>query len=317
VIHWSLGDRYVMESLEFQQVPELRDPTLIMAFGGWPDAGEGATQAVKYLVQKLRATKFAEIEPEEFYDFTQTRPNIFLVETGVRQVQWPTNTFHYWQNPEGERDLLLFSGVEPNLRWRTYAGLVIDVMERCSCRSILHLGALLDAVPHTRETRLTGSSNNPDWRRILDRVRAPASRYEGPTGITSAIMESCNRKDFLYTSVWGHAPHYLQATPNYKVSHALLRVVGSLLRVPLNLQEMRRKVAAFEREVEKVVSQDAQIQAYAKRLEEHYDRIFYPSEGGDIPTPEEVLDEVEEFLKGEQRRRGGDGEGEWDGSPEP
>jgi proteasome assembly chaperone (PAC2) family protein len=295
-----------MKKLTIREVPELRDPTMVMAFGGWPDAGEGATQAVRYLVRKLKAVPFADIDPEDFYDFTQTRPNTFLNTEGVRRTQWPTNKFYYWQNATGERDLVLFSGIEPNLRWRTYTSLVINVMEHIHCRRILHLGALLDAVPHTRDTILTGSSNNPDLRKTLEEMGAPSSSYEGPTGITSAIWESVSRRGMMYASVWGHAPHYLHATPNFKVSHALLAVVNRLLRVPVRLEDMKKNIAAFEREVENVVAEDEQIQTYVKRLEEHFDRAYagQPRVTGEIPTPEEVVKDLEEFLKQEQRKNG-------------
>jgi len=306
-----------MENLTIHEVPALREPVLIMAFGGWPDAGEGATQAVKHLVRKLKATKFAEIDPEEFYDFTQTRPNTFLMADGTRRTQWPTNRFYYWQNPEGKRDLLFFAGIEPNLRWRAYTRLAMEVIEEADCRSVLHLGALLDAVPHTRDTQITGFSNNPDWGKALKGMAISGSSYEGPTGITSAITESCDKKGFFYTSVWGHAPHYLHATPNYKVSHALLTVVNRLLDVPLHLNDMRHKVSDFEREVESAIAEDTQVQSYVKRLEEHYDNIFSQPKGpGDIPSSEEVLSDLDEFLKREQRRKNsGKGPGESD-SPE-
>jgi len=302
-----------MDSLVIHELPKLRTPTLMMAFGGWPDAGEGATGAVKHLVRRLGAVRFAEIDPEEFYDFTQTRPNTFLLPKGARRVKWPTNEFHYWQNSQGDRDLIFFVGVEPNLRWRTFSSLMVEVMDRCGCNTVLHLGALLDAVPHTRETRLSGSSNNANWRRTLDRLGAPPSNYQGPTGITSAIMDACNRKGFRHASLWGHAPHYLHATPNFKVSHALLLVVDKLLHLSLDLDEMRHNASAFDREVDKAVGEDAQIQAYVKRLEEHYDRVFIQPKGaGEDLSPQEVLQELEEFLKEEQRRKNGDTPGDGD-----
>jgi proteasome assembly chaperone (PAC2) family protein len=265
----------------------------------------------------MKATRFAEIDPEEFYDFTQTRPNTFLLATGARRIQWPANEFYYWQDSEGDRDLLFFVGVEPNLRWRTYSGLVVDIMERCGCGTILHLGALLDAVPHTRETRLSGSSSDEAWRKALSDMGAPPSNYQGPTGITSAVMEVCKQKGYSYSSVWGHAPHYLHATPNFKVSHALLTVVDKLLSLSLDLTDIRRNATAFDHEVGKAVEQDAQIQAYVQRLEEHYDRIFFQPKGaGENLTPQEVLRELEEFLKQEQRRKNEDGESGDKDSPE-
>src|SRR2546428_12943600 len=53
-----------------------RRPILIMAFSGWNDAAEGATTAARYLATPFRATKFAEIDPEEVYHFGLSRPYV-------------------------------------------------------------------------------------------------------------------------------------------------------------------------------------------------------------------------------------------------
>ena len=44
------------------EVPQANLPTMLVAFAGWPDAAEAATRAMRFLVRKLRATKFAEID---------------------------------------------------------------------------------------------------------------------------------------------------------------------------------------------------------------------------------------------------------------
>ena len=298
-----------MENLVVHETPELRDPPLLMAFGGWPDAGEAATSAIKYLVRKLPAKKFAELNPEEFYDFTQTRPRTVLVAPGERMVHWPANEFFYWRDTEAERDMLLFVGVEPNLKWRTYASLVTDLAARYGVKRVFHIGALLDAVPHTRDIRLTGTSNSPQWRKTMEGMQIVGSNYQGPTGITSAVWEACTRRSMEYASVWGHTPHYLQASPNYKVGYHLLRALRRILDAPLDLEELRHASQTFQEEVEKVVAKDAQVQTYVRRLEEYYDQTF-PKQAADMPSPGDVVKDLEEFLKELRRRRG-------DGGPPP
>ena len=85
------------EHLVIDAVPELRTPTLIAAFAGWPDAGEVASGSMRYLLRKLRAKKFAWIEPEIFYTFTEVRPQTTLVAPYQRELRWPSNEFHYWR----------------------------------------------------------------------------------------------------------------------------------------------------------------------------------------------------------------------------
>ena len=80
--------------------PEVQLDHLIIAFGGWADAGESATTAIKFLQRRMEAAKFAEVDPEEFYDFTQTRPYTTRTRDGRRRVTWPANDFSYWVGPD-------------------------------------------------------------------------------------------------------------------------------------------------------------------------------------------------------------------------
>ncbi len=303
-----------MENLIVHETPELKAPVLVMSFAGWPDAGEASTAAVRYLVHKFKASKFAEFNPEEFYDFTQTRPRTVTVSPGERMVHWPANEFFYRRaEGEGTQDMLLFIGVEPNLKWRTFSTLVVDLAERQGVKNILHMGALLDAVPHTRDTRLTGTSNSPHWRQVLETMHIVGSNYQGPTGITSAVWEACTRRNIGYASVWGHTPHYLQAAPNYKVSYHLLLALHRLLDMPIDLEELRVASNTFQEEVEKVVNKDPQVQTYVKRLEDYYDQTF-TGPSIETPSPAEVVKELEDYLKGLRQRKG---EGGQQGSQPP
>ena len=95
------GEQMAMDFLTIHSTPELRSPAMVTAFQGWPDAGEVASGALRYLVCNLGATRFAEITPEEFYVFTEVRPHSVQVRPGQRTLRWPSNDFYYWNNPDG------------------------------------------------------------------------------------------------------------------------------------------------------------------------------------------------------------------------
>src|SRR6266540_4043874 len=115
--------RLRMDAVEFHCEPPSNIPTMVVAFGGWVDAGEAATGAMRYLVRQLAATPLATIDPEEFVDFTTIRPVVRLSAEGQRTIRWPRIALWTWQPPAGGAGLLLFRGVEPQRRWRTYATL--------------------------------------------------------------------------------------------------------------------------------------------------------------------------------------------------
>ncbi len=290
-----------MEYLTIHEAPPAKTSHLVMAFKGWPDAGDGASSAIRYLLRKFSAKKFAELDPEEFYDFTQVRPQTSINREGLRVAKWPANELFYCTSEEPSQNLMFFLGVEPNLKWKTFSRTIIDKVETWGVKTVVHIGSLLDAVPHTRDVRISGSSNLVSFKKTLEGQNIGPSNYQGPTGITSAIMEACTASGMNYATIWGHTPHYLQAAPNYRVSYALISHLSRMLGFKIALDELQSAAVTFDKEVEKAVSKDAQIGAYVQKLEQSYDETatLVP---GDMPKADDVVRELEEFLKGQQKR---------------
>ena len=286
-----------MDFLSVDHQPDRKLTTLLIAFSGWADAAEGATSAVKFLKRKLKAQKFAEFDPEEFYDFTQTRPTTTRTRDGKRHIHWPANEFFHLDNPDTGAGLMIFMGVEPNLRWRTYSQGIARLAHEQGVETVIHIGALLDAVPHTRPVKLSGTATRPDLSEFLEGREIRSSNYQGPTGISSSVMDACVKQGLGYSSIWGHTPHYLQAAPNYRVAYSLLQPLTRLLRLPLDLEELRGAASKFDDEVARAVQADEQIGSYVAKLEGQYDEKAAESNSLD---PEELLRDVEKFLRGER-----------------
>src|SRR3989442_5699977 len=120
----------------------LRAPQALVAFGGWVDAGSGGTGGVRHLIGSLNAQKLAEIDPEEFYSFTDTRPLVSIVGASEREVHWPRGEFHA-ATLEHDSDLLLFVAPEPNLKWKSFASVMLDGMQRFNVQSGVSIGSIL------------------------------------------------------------------------------------------------------------------------------------------------------------------------------
>ena len=296
-----------MDEITFHREPPSNLPTLVTALGGWIDAGEAATGAMRFLVRQLAAEPLAEIDPEDFVDFTQTRPVVRLTAAGERIIRWPRSAFWTWQPPQGGAGLLLFRGLEPQRRWRTYATLLLDIAARCGVQRIVSLGAVLAAMPHTRPPRVTGSSTDPAWQAQLEAcgMMTRRSRYEGPTGIASVIMDAARQRGMASCTVRGQAPHYLGNATNPAVSRALLTAVSRLLDLELDVSPFEAAVRAFRTQCDQAVAQDAAVQAYVRQLEQDYD-----APGDDAPrsrreddfNPEQLMHELEDFLRQERDR---------------
>jgi len=297
-----------MEEVTFHGEPPSNVLTMVVAFGGWIDAGEAATGALRSLVRQLGATPLASIDPEDFCDFTQLRPVVRLTAEGERVIRWPRSAFWTWQPPAGGAGLLLFRGMEPQRRWRTYATLLLDVAARCGVQRLVSLGAVLVDVPHTRPSHVTGSSTDPAWHARLEAcgIRTRRSRYEGPTGIATIVGDAAARRGLPALTVRGQAPHYLGNTTNPAVRQALLTAVARLLDLELEVSDLDAAVQAFRTRCDQAVAQDAATQAYVRQLEQAYDAMGDEAlrpRRDDAFNPEQLMHDLEAFLRQEREGR--------------
>jgi len=288
-----------MTPLRIVETPDLREPVLIAAFTGWSDAGAAASAAASYLVERWRANLLAEIDAEEFYDFTQLRPMVrWAGET--RELEWPQNKFYYHQSPE--RDLIILSGVEPHLKWKTYLGALLEVLERFKVGTVITLGAMLVDFPHTRPMRITGTAPTDEMAARAGIVnRRNTGRYQGPTGISGVLTTELRTRPIQLGSLWANVPHYVSATPNPTASLALLQALGAMLEVQIPLGRMIRASAAFKTQLEEATSKNAEVSEYVRSLEERIDAAA--AEGHEdeprpeLPPAESILQDVEEFFR--------------------
>ena len=292
-----------MDGLKIYDIPDRPISNMVVAFAGWADAGQATTRALRFLKRSLGVKKVAEIDPEEFYDFTSTRPRTLVDDSGERYVGWPRNEFSVYVPDEGSPGLLLLLGTEPNLKWKTYCNLVIEVAERCGVRTMVSLGSLFNTVPHSRPFPVSAIVSSRE--ELEERVLAAgvfASPYRGPTAIHTVLADSCKRRGIHHISLWGHGPHYLESIPNPKLSYTLLDKVGRLMGIRLDLGDLRRAGQRFEEKATEVIAGQEQIVSYVRRLEEAYDASQTtepPLE--EIPSPDEVIQDIEEFLKSQGR----------------
>ncbi len=298
-----------MDYVTFHSEPPSNLTTMVMAFGGWINAGRAATGTIRHLVRHLAAPRLASMDPEAFFMFTQERPHVRMNADGDRTIRWPRSEFFAWQPTDGQPGLLLFRGREPHQRWRTYTKEFLDVAAQCGVKRIISLGAVLAGVPHTRPPRVTGRSTDPDWQAQFEQwgiYRRPS--YEGPTGISTVVLDAATRGGTPSLSFSGQAPHYLQRAENPAVIQALLSYVNRVLDLGLDVSQFDKVVQVFRAQCDQTVSQALSIQAHVRQLEQDYDSTVdeeaRPQRDDDLNS-EKLIQELEDFLR--QEREGGGG----------
>jgi proteasome assembly chaperone (PAC2) family protein len=288
-----------VQPLIWERRPEgLRAPALICAFEGWNDAANAASTALDFLGEAFDAQRFAAIDPEEFFDFQATRPTVRLSEGRYRGLTWPETVFREAHVPRASRDLILLSGDEPSYRWRTYCGLVVDLAEAMGIQLVVTLGALLADVPHTRPVDITGIASDDA---MAERLGLGEANYEGPSGITGVLHGACADAGIPSASLWATVPHYVAAAPNPKAALALVRKVEGLVGVTVDASELESATTDYERQVDRAVQSDPDVQAFVERLEAAASDQS-PSFDPDDVSGDQIAREFQRFL----RQRGSD-----------
>ena len=277
-----------MAFVHYLKKPELRNPVVVAAFSGWNDAAEAATTAVKFLKDRWKTVCIAEIEAEEFYVFTDTRPTVQTKRGQVRSINWPTNQFYAFVDPTWERDVILFAGVEPQLKWKTYTSAFLEVCKRFNVSEVLLLGAFLANIPHSLDVPITGYSSKQEMLERMHEIDVQNSRYEGPTGITGVVHDAVSRAKIPVSSLWAAAPHYLVATPNIKVTSALLTYLNTFLAFDLDLSDVQNDAIRFEEQISTLVARDPEASAYVRKLESETESMLAEGDDDETETEEEA-----------------------------
>lgn len=242
--------------------PELRDPALVLAVKGWNDAGEAASLALEFVSQSIQSVPLADLDPEEFYDFTVERPVISLTESGRRQLSWPSNHFRYGQL-EGDRELIVGVGVEPHLHWRAYCASVVALALDSGVQHVVLLGAYLADVVYSQPVSLSGYSTDPS---VITSLGVSLSQYRGPTGIVGVLADAFEQEGLWVTSLWAGLPHYIEASPNSRGALALVQKLSQCMNFRIDEGPLQKKAAEFEEKISALVASDAELTEYVRQL---------------------------------------------------
>ncbi len=282
-----------MESLTWEtDVPSLRSPILVCSFRGWNDAAGSASTALAALATGFEAELIARVDPEEYFDFQETRPTITLTEGQARHIEWPQNNLISAPVPSAERDLVLLDGTEPNLRWRTFSETIATAADALGVEMVVTMGALIAEVSHTLPVPITGLASDPE---LVEDLELQRSSYEGPTGIVGVLHDCCNQVGITSASLWAAVPHYVAAVPNPKAGLALLRRLEGLTGIAVEARELEEEADSYEEQIGRAVAANPEIAELVERIEAEQVEQF--SDGEDLPSADSIAREFQRFLR--------------------
>lgn len=286
----------------FRKLPDLHQPDMVIALSGWSDAAQVATGTVLYLARALDAIGFAQIEGDQFYDFSTARPEVTIEHGLVKLLQLPTNSLFYWQNKKADHDLVLFHGIEPHFNWQKFVDTVLDLAGMLKVRRIYALGGLFDNMPHTMEPRISGVVNRAELFDVLQQHDIEPINYRGPSSLHSFLLNNCTQRNIEAMSLWGHAPFYVRVETNPMVCLGLVKKLAELMNIEIDLTELIKAGEYLRDMLNRLLADSEELQGYVKKLEEQYE-IEGISTREPSPGADRIVKEVEDFLR-KQRDKG-------------
>lgn len=296
-----------MLTTAYEMITPLHRPIMVLALRGLFDIAEVATDAVDTLTIDRVAPIVASIDSDPFYDFTQERPLVEFDDDDTRIIVWPQNEFRIARFPGHAHDLVLLAGVEPHLRYATFADSIISVARSLQCEMVVTLGAAPEAIPHSRPARVVGSSTNDGLVRALGLSRP---QYQGVTGLVGVLQERLDRAGLPAVSLRVGVPHYLGNAKHPQASAGLLQHLEHVLGIPTGHGTLAEDAMRWRSLHDEAVAEDDQAAPYVMMLEHEYDRRMEAA----MPSGDDLAAELEKFLR-EQRNDGDSDDGPDQGHP--
>jgi proteasome assembly chaperone (PAC2) family protein len=305
-----------MDVIRRSHLPQLRNPIGVIAFGGWNDACDVASTAADFIVDvHPKAETFAELEPDQFYDFQQQRPTIEIRDGVARQVRWPGITFTAIERPIDSRDLVIVTGQEPNFHWKTFSRSLVEVLIEAGVEEVILAGAYVGAVGHRDPVVLTGVGGDPA---TVIRSGLESSSYSGPTGIVGVVQGACKEAGIRSISMWAATPAYLAGNPFPKAVLAIVEKIADLTNFHIDTSELIAVDAEYTQKVDEAIENSgSELEEYLEEIEGYDEPLLGPlvgrfdrpdrSDSREEPSaprldPERtdaLVDEIVRFLEGD------------------
>ncbi|HOC37847.1 MAG TPA: PAC2 family protein [Thermodesulfobacteriota bacterium] len=248
-----------------QERPKLRSPILIAGFDGWPNAGNISTDSLSFLRSAFSVQKLATISPDLFYRYADSRPSARIDEGEITEYSFSPYEF-YFTHADGEHDLILFSGNEPEMAWEQFTDLFLSLAAEFSVELLFTIGGTYDYITHNQDPLISGMISHSSMRKSFQELGIKLAQYEGPISVHTVLLLEAKRRDMRCGSIWGHAPQYLQSN-NLPVIHQVLDTLRKLGNFNLDLTEMKFKALELQKQINILVQKSPELSRIIEKIE--------------------------------------------------
>jgi len=283
-----------------EPLPELKEPHVFAMVRPWVDVGSVGTLTLNRLERFLGSKELGRLaRPGTFFDFTRYRPNMRVVD-GKREVKIPNSVIRYAITEDGP-DYLFLHLMEPHSNGEDYTDSILEVVNHFNVKRYCRLGAMYDAVPHTRPLLVTGSLGDVPQNRPVANFKVRQSTYQGPTTIMNLLSEGVEKADIESINFMVHLPQYVQLEEDYAGTSRMIEVLSSVYpSIPADLAPVRRGQRQY-RELNATLDRNSELKTLIQQMEAYYDAQLDSEEESSPATQErasatQLSPEIEQFL---------------------
>lgn len=285
-------------------IPEITNPYVIAMIKPWVDVGKVGTLTLNRIERFFGATEIGQLaKPGKFFDFTRYRPNMRFVQ-GKRTMRIPNSFLRHGKSENGQ-DYLFLHLFEPHANGEEYVESILEIVKQFKVERYCRVGAMYDAVPHTRPILITGAIGEINQIRQVENLRLRQSSYQGPTTIMNLLAVGIDDLEMETLNFMAHLPQYAQLEEDYSGVSRMIEVLSSIYAdIPKDLSPIRRGQRQY-RELTKAVENNSELKGLIEQMESMYDSDrkseLDESQGDEAsslsPEIEDFLDEIGQQLE--------------------
>ncbi|MCA0437513.1 MAG: PAC2 family protein [Austwickia sp.] len=282
-------------------VSALRASVLVVAFGGYLDAGGTQRLLVDHLLSTLQHSVVATFDIDQLFDYRGRRPVMTFERDRWTAYEDPTLVLYRVLDDEGVPFLLL-SGREPDYQWERVVEAVRGLIDRFGVSLTVTVYGIPMAVPHTRPLWVSAHATHDYLVHGRDSVFGTVKVPAGAQNLLELRLGEAGHQAVGYAV---HVPHYV-AQSDYPAA-ALAGLENLIAATGLALPDAALQIAAADtqRAIAAEVAKTEDAPQVVEALEEQYDgfvagrqrKALLAGDDSLIPTADELGAEFEQFLR--------------------
>lgn len=279
------------DNVRLEYTPELNEALFIAGFDGWGNALDVSRGMIDYMIRKLEAKPFGRINPDHFYSYDKSRPQVEIENGLLKSLDPPGGLFYTVSEHQTGRDLIFLKATEPNLRWFQFTETILSLCKAVGVKTIISLGSMYDNVLHT-DTVISAISSSEKLRASLEAKKIAAIDYKGPSAIHSTLFSEAGKHGFECLSIWCHCPYYLQGTTHFGLLSHLGSFLSSWGGFNLDTDELTVIWKDLNKQIQGIIDKNPELQGMIRDLRKTKVKVSW-----DTAKKRDKIIQFEDFLK--------------------